>query len=81
MSSLAKENSVVEINEMQQLLLASLLKVDQIPLPKWANLERSYVNKVAVVLLKYVSAKIFSENEDSMPHLSQMFDKVLVVYP
>ena len=77
MRSMAKEeNSEVKIKEIQQLLLGSLLKSDENSLPKWASLERSHVTRVAVVLLKYISAKIFSENEDSMLNLSQMFDKV-----
>ena len=78
MSSLAKEkSSEAKIKEIQQLLLGSLLKSDENSLPIWASLERSHVSRVAVVLVKYVSAKIFSENEDSMVNLSQMFDKVL----
>jgi hypothetical protein len=76
MSSLTKEDNVVKIKEIQQLLLASLLKPGENPLPKWASFERSQINRVAVVLLKYVSAKIFSDNEDCMSNLSQMFDVV-----
>ncbi|CAB3986032.1 small RNA degrading nuclease 5-like isoform X2 [Paramuricea clavata] len=78
MSSLTKENNVVKIKEIQQLFLASLLKPGENPLPKWASFERSQINRIAVVLLKYVSAKIFSDNEDCMLNLSQMFD---VVFP
>ena len=76
MSSVTKETSVVKIKEIQKLFLASLLGPGENSLPKWASLDRSHVNRVAVILLKYVSAKVYSKNEECMSNLSQMFDVV-----
>lgn len=76
MSSLAKNDGIVKIKEIQQLFLASLLKPEEVSVPKWATLPVLSINKIVVVLLKYVSAKTYSENEDCMSNLSQMFDVV-----
>ena len=76
MSSLAKKNDVVKIREIQQLFLSSLLGPSKTAMPRWASLEKSPVDRVAVVLLKYVTAKMFSQNEERMPNLSKMFDVV-----
>ena len=76
MSSLGKKDDVVKIKEIQQLFLSSLLGADKTVMPRWAWLEKSPVDRVAVVLLKYVTAKMFSQNEECMPNLSEMFDVV-----
>ena len=76
MSALPKKDDVVKIKEIQTLFLSSLLGCDKTSMPKWAFLKRQQVERVAVILVKYVTAKMFSQNEDCMKNLSQMFDVV-----
>ncbi|XP_028395179.1 uncharacterized exonuclease C637.09-like [Dendronephthya gigantea] len=76
LGNLPKNKKEIKIKEIQQLIKSSLLKSEG--LPNWVQtLDRSCVDRVAVVLMKYVTAEMFTKYEDSMPKLSKMFDVVL----
>ena len=77
MSKISRTNdAIVKVREIQQLILFSLLGPENGLPPPWAKLNNKCVKRVAVLLLKYVTPTLFTDNEECFPKLGSMFEVV-----